>query len=89
MSTTTTPATASVADIPPVKSDLFKDVKYYVNGTLEPEVSGLFWPYSKTLSMFFTKFNFFSCTDSKIAGQWWCIIDQNYVHKCDAFAVRC
>lgn len=34
---TTTTAASAVADVP-VKSDLFKDVKYYVSGTLEPEV---------------------------------------------------
>lgn len=29
----------STAPENPVKSDLFKDVKYYVSGTIEPEVS--------------------------------------------------
>lgn len=29
----------SATDDTPVKSDLFKDVKYYVTGTIEPEVS--------------------------------------------------
>ena len=37
MTTASTTASAAVADVP-VKKDLFKDVKYYVNGELEPEV---------------------------------------------------
>lgn len=34
--------TAAAASDAPVKSDLFKDVKYYVNGTLVPEVRVFF-----------------------------------------------
>lgn len=89
--TTTTPAAAAAAADASVKSNLFKDVKYFVNGTPDPEVSRP------------TIFRLFQClphidfslslcvcvsTDPKIAGQWWCILNKNYVSKYHAHAVR-
>lgn len=79
---------SGVADIE-VKSSLFKDVKYYVAGTINPEASKpllhfwqiLFIHMSGTILM--APFSLFS--DSKIARNWWGHINENYVHKHNAF----
>lgn len=65
----------SATDEIPVKIDLFKDVKYCVSGTIEPEV-GIYPIYdnNNTILKLFALF-----LDTKIAGKWWCIIDKIYL----------
>lgn len=74
----------SATDEIPVKSDLFKDVKYYVSGTIEPEVRiYLIYDNNNTISKLFVLF-----LDSKITGKWWCYIDKAYFYEYHAFDVR-
>lgn len=78
---------SGVADIE-VKSNLFKDVKYYVAGTIEPEASK---PSFKFLIIILinkcliNNNNNSMILDSKIAGKWRCYINKNYVHKHNTF----
>lgn len=74
----------SATDEIPVKSEIFKDIKYYVSGTIEPEVRIYpIYDNNNTILKLFVLF-----LDSKIAGKWWCIIDKAYLYEYHAFDVR-